>query len=114
MVEKYECNYGFHEAAAVFLIDRDKFTPEVAKEVLEFWSWEYDEEADPIEEAIKKTAIEVIHVASFEGLNTLGVKSEFDSREGWYRLDGSEGITLLKVENYVFDEDHLTINKLQS
>ena len=108
MIKKYTYIYDFHEAEAEFEVDTEKFTAEIAQEVLDFWTWDYDEEADPVDEAMKKTAMEVIRVATFEGYNTDGVKDEFNSKEGWWKLDGSAGITLISVSGYEFDEDKLT------
>lgn len=109
MIKKYKYTYGFHDATAEFEVDTEKFTPEIALEVLLFWTWDYDEDADPVDEAMKKTAMEVIQVATFNGYNTLGVKDEFEAKEGWWKLDGSVGITLVDVSGYDFDEDLLEL-----
>lgn len=108
MIKIFNFDYNY-EADASFKVDTDKFTPELAKATLEFFIWDYDKENDPVEEVMKKYAMEAIRVSTFNNYNTFGVKNEFDSREGFARLDGSMGIELLRVNGYEFDIDELTM-----
>ncbi|NME67190.1 DUF2528 family protein [Flammeovirga aprica] len=110
MKKKYELQYGVFEASATFIIDTSKFTNELAQSVLEFFTWDYDKEADPIDEAVKKYALKAIVLASFEHYDYLqGVINEFEEIEGFAPVDGSYGITLLKVDRIEIEDSQLSI-----
>ncbi|MBL7971547.1 MAG: hypothetical protein JNL03_08500, partial [Prolixibacteraceae bacterium] len=68
-----------------------------------------DKEADPIDEVMKKYAIEAIRVATFNGYNELGVIDEFERKEGFSALRSEYGIELISVSEYQFDEEKLTV-----
>lgn len=107
----YEFNYNSYEATAEFVVDTDIFKPEDAKELLEFFSWDYDEENDPIEELMKKYAMMAIKVATAENYNEYGVQSWFEENEGFIPIDGSKGIILTHIDSYRFDEAVLYFKK---
>lgn len=108
---KYDYDYNFLEASAVFTVDTDILTVENAKMMLEFFIWEYDKEGDIIEELMKKYAMQAIKVATAESFNTYGVKSWFEESEGFLALDGSQGIELISVTEYEFDDADLQLTK---
>lgn len=108
---KYEFNYKIYEATAGFIVDTDIFKPEDAKEYLEFFSWDYDDENDPIEELMKKYAMRAIKVATAKNYNEYGVKSWFEANEGYLPLDGTKGVELKYVAEYLFDESCLYLEK---
>lgn len=108
---EYEYTYGIMEASASFLVDTDVFKPESAKVLLEFFSWDYDKEADPIEEILKKYAIRAIMVSSYENYSIEGVKYWFREQEGYLPIDGSQGVLLTNLMDYEFDEDDFTLTK---
>ena len=56
MTKKYSFNYNSFDASAEFVVDLEKFTPELARSTLDFFTWRYDEDADPIDEVMKKYA----------------------------------------------------------
>lgn len=100
-------NYDFHNAEVVFEVDLEKFTPEVALMTLEFFSWEYDKEGDPVYEALKKYALQVLIYLSERGFHSVdSVKKEFDE-EGFGNIDGSIGILLIDYDEFSFDPDLL-------
>lgn len=107
MIKTYSFNYDFHKAFADFEVDTKVFTEVVAQETLDFFTWDYDNEENPIDAVLKKYALEVIHEATSNNYNTHGVISAFDNKEGFCRLDGSNGIKLTYVEKFEFDEDDL-------
>ena len=109
MKKQYNFDYAFCRATVTFNIDTDVFTPEVAKATLQFYTWDYDEEADPVEEVLKKYALQAIETATSESLNTDGVKIIFEKFEGFCNVDGSNGIELVHVEEYEFNEEDLTL-----
>lgn len=112
MIKHYTFDYNMGEAEASFKVDTEVFTDETAKATLEFFTWTYDDEADPIDEVLKKYAIEAIREATFNTYNTKGVIESFKNKEGFSRIDGSNGIELMTVWGYEFYEGYLdmTIN----
>lgn len=46
-----------------FELDRVLFTPEHTRDGLEFFTWDYDTEADPIVELLRKYAMEALRVS---------------------------------------------------
>lgn len=109
MIKHYTFNYNIYEAEACFKVDTDIFTKEHAKETLEFFAWDYDKEADPIDEVMKKYAIECIRVATFNNFNVFGVKQDFKNKEGFCNIDGTMGIELNVISGYEFDEGSLAM-----
>lgn len=107
MIRHYTFNYNTYDAKACFKVDTEKFKAEDAKLLLEFFTWEYDNEADPIDELMKKYAINAIFIATAENCNEEGVKSWFAKQEGFIAIDGSQGVELNLVSAYEFDEDAL-------
>lgn len=107
MIKKFNFDYNTYEADALFEVDTEVFTAEMAKATLDFFTWDYDEENDPIEEVMKKYAIEAIRVATFNNFNAFGVEMEFRNKEGFGKIDGSIGIKLIRVNGYEFDDDCL-------
>ncbi|MAR57228.1 MAG: hypothetical protein CMM93_08605 [Rickettsiales bacterium] len=104
----YTFKYDQFEASAIFRVDTEKFTEEHALATLNFFSWDWNKEGDILNEAMKKYAMTVIRIATFNGYNERGVIREMKTQEGYCRVDGSVGLTLLSVEAYEFDEDYLT------
>ena len=111
MIVEYSFDYDMMEAEVFLKVDTEKFKPEDAKVLLEFFTWEYDKEADPVEELLKKYALQVIKIASLENFNEYGVKTWFEENEGFPALDGSVGIELFYVSQYTFAEERLFFTK---
>jgi hypothetical protein len=107
MIRHYTFNYNAYEAEACFKVDTEKFKAEDAKLLLEFFNCDYDKEADPIDELMKKYAIKAIRIATGENYDEEGVKSWFAEQEGFLAIDGSQGVELNLVSAYEFDEDAL-------
>lgn len=112
MIKKYDFNYDCYGAMVSFSVDTTKFTAEMAKATLEFFTWDYDREVDPVDEVMKKYALLAIRIATCENYNTYGVMCEFNNREGYGPVDGSIGIILISVTGYEFDEDNLYLEIL--
>lgn len=114
MKKTYDFEYGFCDADVTFEVDTKIFTKEHANDTLQFFSWDYDKKADPIDEVMKKYALTAIKEATIGNLNTMGVISKFDNMEGFMKVDGSSGIELIVVSGYEFDEDDLILIKEES
>ena len=109
MIKTYEFTYNHYEGEAVFRVDTDKFKPEDAQVLLDFFTWKYDEDADPIDELMKKYAMQAIMTATSNSWNEQGVKKWFEEEEGMIAVDGSQGVELISVEGYEFNEDRLHV-----
>jgi hypothetical protein len=109
MIKKYEFDYKIGEAHVSFTVDTVKFTAEMAQATLDFFTWDYDKDEDPVTEVLKKYAIEAIWIATKYSLNEYGVTSHFADEEGYGPIDGSVGITLISVGEYEFDYRDLEV-----
>jgi len=107
MIRHYTFNYNNYKAEACFKVDTEIFKAEDAKLLLEFFTWDYDKDADPIDELMKKYAIKAIYIAAAKNYNENGVKSWFVEQEGFIAIDGSQGVELNMISVYEFDEDYL-------
>lgn len=104
MIKLYKFNYD-DNASCEFEVNTDKFTKEKALDTLAFFSWNYDKDNDPVDEVMKKYAILVFEKTSLYWFDQLQEK-EF---EGFYKMNGSEGILLKEVTDYEFNEDLLSV-----
>ena len=104
-MEKLVYTYGFLEGEVILSLDREVFTEEVAQEVLNFHEdfGAFRDNEDDVLNACKKISYKAFYISSTKNLNTKGVKREFESLEGFPRLDGIVGIKLEYVEGYEFD-----------
>ena len=106
MIKIYEFNYD-DNATCTFEVDLDKFTPKMAMDTLDFFTWEYpyEKHRDPIDEVMKKYAMLVFEKSSryfFEDIKN----TQF---EGYYRMNGKDGILLKSVDDFEFDEGMLNV-----
>lgn len=108
MIKNYKFVYNMYEAEVEFLVDTELFTTEMAKSNLQFFIWDYNKDAEPIDEIMKKYAMKAI-IASSRGYmnNVYSIQQEFDNCEGFYKIDGSDGITLKSIIPYEFNEENL-------
>ena len=109
MIKNYNFNYNNYDAEVCFSVDTDKFKSEDAKILLEFFTWIYDEDSEPIDELMKKYAIKAILIATAENYNESDVKRWFKEQEGFLSLDGSQGVELTYINPYYFNEEFLDI-----
>jgi len=111
MIKVLNYDYCSGDADCKLQLDTDKFTKEDAQILLDFFDWDYDEDADPVYEYMKKVAMQCIEIATSERCNAKGVISEIKQMEGWPYLDGTNGITLLDVSRYEFLDDFLELKE---
>lgn len=109
MLKTYSFDYNNGDASVSFIVDTEIFTEEMAKATLEFFSWDYDDDEPPIDEVMKKYAMQAIKIATFNDYNEFGVISEFEDLEGFARIDGSLGIKLTNVEKLDLDDFYLSV-----
>ena len=102
-----------YQCDAVFEVDTEVFTNEMAQMTLDFFLWDYDQYNDPIQEVLKKYAKKVIELSSYNNINEVGVIEEFNSMEGFTNLDGSTGLKLLSVTGIHIDSEDLSIRELK-
>lgn len=103
-MDKKKFVFRYDLADAVFLVDLELFTPEMAKETLTFFYWDYDHEEDPVVEVLKKYALRVFLVGF--GTGHKEVVRKWDE-EGFAPIDGSLGVELVDFSDYQFLEDNL-------
>ncbi|KFF26891.1 DUF2528 family protein [Chryseobacterium vrystaatense] len=109
-IETHTIEYDFGRAEAVFQIDSEKFTQETANITLEFYSWDYDKNNDPVLEVLKKYALECFQIATMGSFDpVIQCQKAFENKEGFFNISGSEGILLLSIEPFEFDEEQLVI-----
>lgn len=99
MNKKYKIEAGFDISITVD-VDLNKLTPELAKEINDFWSGAEDilnkSDGNIIIAAVRRSAPYFIS-ALLEGYNTKGAQSQLDESEGWPE-NGEHGITLVDYE----------------
>lgn len=100
----YKFNYDFHKAEVEFEVDLEKFTAIHAKETLEFFRWHYDREGDPIDEVMKKYALEVLRIGRDDSARQ--IIHRFD-QEGFYPINGEIGILLTDYRGIDYEESDL-------
>lgn len=105
--KQYDFNYDFFKAQVRLEVDLETFTVEMANETLTFFHWDYDEEADPIDEVMKKYAMAIIrHTVEKNFHSVSSIKSDF-SEEGFGPVDGTIGITLISFDGFELNENDL-------
>ncbi|MDU1906426.1 MAG: DUF2528 family protein [Dysgonomonas sp.] len=110
MVKIYKFDYGMGEASATFEVDTDIFTPEMANDTLTFFCWNYDKDGDPIDEVMKKYAMQAIRLATEDSMCCEeSIISDFERLEGFGHIDGSIGITLTEIYGYELCESRLSV-----
>lgn len=103
MIKRYKFEYDYWWNVS-FEINDEVYTDDIAQLTLDFFCWTYNTERKPTVEVLKKICIECIGL-SIQGWNKHGVISEFDNLEGFPKLDGSLGITLLEIDDFRFDSN---------
>lgn len=108
-IKTFKFDYGFNDAEVHFDVDLDKFTEDMAKATLEFFSWddEPDYDNDLIEEAMKKYARMAIMLGAFKNLSLPGIIREFKNLEGYGGIDGSIGVTCTYFAGHEFEVSQL-------
>lgn len=114
-MEKLVYTYGFLDGRVELTLNRELFTEDLAKSVLEahLESETFNDSEDVVLNACKKIAYHVFWVASTQNHNTNGVIENTDLCEGYPCLDGSIGITLEYVEGFRFDPFDFNLEEVE-
>ena len=118
MKTKYKINYDW-KVDVIIEIDDEIMTNKALTEINTFWS-NHDRrlnDADGIVlNAVLKLLTGVVLSLKVEyGYNTTGIVSLFDwnenggSIEGWPEMNGSKGIEIIRVDDFEFDPDDMTV-----
>lgn len=106
--------------SATFAVDHSLMTDEKLHEINSFWSnddYRLDEAGGNITKAVLTLLTGVVLSMQVEkGLNDFGIMKEFDwddgkGVEGWPKLDGSEGILLVRIAPIEFISDDFWIKE---
>lgn len=97
-------------------IDLKKSEPAI-KEMITFWTgWKHRldlHEGNYLEAFLQQLAREIFIIQAERGsMNTKGVIEEFGAREGWAKMDGSQGIKILSVDSLEFDYSDFSFKEL--
>jgi len=88
---------------------------EKIKNMVEFWSgWEYHvstNNGDYVQAFLKTLAADIQDVALGMNYNTQGVRSAYDDREGWCKMDGTDGIDILQHSTIEWDADDFEVEQ---
>ncbi len=107
MIKEYFFNYDFNQASATFEVDTEKFTDEMSKEFLISYGHKYDNENNPTDEIMKKCALEVLKSSTFNNYGVTEVIRDFNEKKHFFKIDGSQGVLLIKVSPYEIVEEYL-------
>lgn len=106
MIKQYQFSYDAESAYVNFTVDTEKFTKDLANATLNFFSWDYDKKADPIDEVLRKYAAEALRFSAYAG-NSNQVEEHFNGLEGFAKVDGSLGLKMTYIQCIEIDADEL-------
>ncbi len=107
--QKFTIDYD--ECEIELLVDNDPKYLAIYQDFLDFFVWDYDKSADVRVEAVKKISVEILR-QSVNYWTVEGMVKEFDDKEGFPRLCGADGITLVMYScNNIIMENQLEIKQ---
>lgn len=108
MIIQYKVEYD-GSWACTLEFDTEIFTKEVLQDFLDFFSWHYDQSKDLYAEYAKKIAQKVLFDSMDYTLKR--IIEVFAEAEGYPKLDGSQGVSLVDCDNWRFDGDYFHVSK---
>lgn len=104
MKKRYQLEYSFG-STMVIEVDTDVFTDEKFKECSDFWS-----NRPTFDEWLKMVYRVALHdsIATWDALKGLREGTE----EGYPKMDGSEGITIISFDDFEFDDFEIELKEL--
>lgn len=118
MIKTYKVTRGlFSDWEMTVVIDHEKANKHI-KEMVEFWhGWEKrmkDNNDNYTSIFLKQLGFEVFYQIMSEGYNLTGILYLFsEGHEGWCRMDGTFGITIISVDESDIDEDDFSFETLE-
>ncbi len=109
-MKKYFFDYDYGKASCEIEVNENLFTEEKANDTLSFFSWDYDKDADPVDEVVKKYALLSIEKAT-EGYSLYSLQEK--QFEGFYQMNGKHGIKLVDVEGVEIDDYYLQLKAVE-
>lgn len=103
MIKKYSWENREFGMKVEMCIDYDVFTEQKAKEHIEFFYNFNKDDGEPVFYALRSHAKQCLCLAIYESLNIHGVINYMNEQEGYFPVDGSEGILLTDIEGLMID-----------
>ena len=114
MKKIYHFNYDCYNSEVVITIDTHLFTKAKAQSVLDFFDWDYDKKADPIDEAVKKYALHSIWIGMRYDYNLYGVREYINKEsEGYIPLGKETGIDIIEFYPFTLNDGYLGLEKVE-
>lgn len=117
MKKRYEITYDWNQTVTVE-VDHDVMTDAKLHEINRFWSGA-DERIQDYEGSVLWAVLVMLAQRCLRlSITELGsVKDCFNWKtghgvEGWPTMDGSDGITLISVDDFEFDEDEFVVKEV--
>lgn len=110
MKKRYTVAYGWSFDMVVD-IDHSICTEDKLNEINSFWSsadWRLEQAKGDITKAVLKMLALTAFRMTISEFDPVGVLRRGEE-EGWPKLDGSYGITLVSLDDFELDEDEITI-----
>jgi hypothetical protein len=106
-LKRFTFDYDKGESIVSFFVD-NKFTKEMAKAFLDFFSEECDEEDSVIKVALEMVAKRLMNEGTCDPYACVdSMKREVKQMEGFFLLDGEIGVTLTEFKPYEFQAYNL-------
>jgi hypothetical protein len=111
-IKRYTLSYA-SSFDLVVEINHDIMTTEKLHEINNFWSGAKDRLAKAKGDILKAVLTGLAMTAFRMTITEWNAINEFKVKgvEGWPLLDGSEGMTLVSLDDFVLDEDEVTIKE---
>lgn len=114
MKKIYHFNYDDYKSSVAIAVDTERFTKEMAQITLDFYTWTYDRGADPIDEVVKKYALESIWAGMHYDYNLANVRKYISEQaEGFARLGEETGIDIIAFKPFELDDYDLQLENIE-
>lgn len=118
MKKTYTVEYGPTGWECTIEIDETPNTLECIKIMVEFWTdWEHRlfiNDDDYVKTFLQQLAREINYIQAEYNYNLIGVKGEFENREGWSKMDGSYGIEIMEIDDFEFSHSEYVVMPVEA
>lgn len=112
-VKRYGVNW-FGELDLVVEVDHDVVTNDTLTEINTFWSDSSDRlrdaDGDVLIAVLKMLAQRCFQLTTAYGYSVKGLVLEFETIEGWPRMDGSEGFKIIDCDELIFCKADISVS----